>query len=154
MSKTCHTQSTRCSQSAVYTQSPLRNITAQDDQQTSQSAPSTTKRASLGRSNTQRVSLRDAIFSALGSGEPVELLPPSPRRSHLLSDRASNSPTIPRRESSKELAARSNETPCLRDTEVINPPSLEEATPDAERRPESWTIDDVVYKTPAGTGVR
>ena len=74
-------------QSTVYVQSPLRNTTTQDEQSLVQPAVQlrSTTRPRLDRI-TQRVSLRDAIFSALGSPEPVELLPSAPKRSPSLSE--------------------------------------------------------------------
>ena len=146
MSKTHRAQST------VYANSPLRNITTPDERPPAQSDAKTrsTTRPGLGRS-TQRVSLQHAIFNALGSPEPVELLPHAPRRSPSLSDQTSISPSPP--EPRKEAATYFDQTPSPGAAKDANPPTLQ-AERGAEMPPESWTIDEVVYKTRPGTGAQ
>jgi hypothetical protein len=128
-------------QSAVYTQSPLRNITAQDSVQTASST-----RASR---SSRTLSLRDAIHSALGSGSPVELLPNPPRRTQYISNRASTN-TSPL-ESRRSSSTFSNEITSSPAENAAAPASLTVES-DVEMPPVSWTFDDAVYATPAGKG--
>jgi len=133
-------------QSAVYTQSPLRNITTQDDQPPEKTASSITRQSRSSR----RISLRDAISNVLGSGVPVELLPNPPRRASSLSNQTSNtsSPTESRRSSG---ASFKDTIPPPPHANTVDPPLIEVA-PDVKMQSVSWTIDDAVYATPAGKG--
>jgi hypothetical protein len=132
-------------QSAVYAQSPLRNITTHDDQPPIRSS-STTR---LRRSG-QRISLRDAISNALGSGAPVELLPNAPKRTSSLSDRTSNSssPAESRRSSGVFFTETASTT---KDASAVDSLSTKVGS-DVEMPPVSWSLDDVVFATPAGKG--
>lgn len=139
--------------SAACAKSPLRNITTQDEQPPVQpvARSRSTTRPSLGRS-TQRVSKINAIFTALGSPEPVELLPHASKRSPSLSYQASSSPSPP--EARKEAATYFDQTPSPgAAAKSAFSPSSEETESDVKiPPPESWTIDEVVYSTPAGRG--
>jgi hypothetical protein len=134
-------------QSAVYAQSPLRNITTHDDQPPAQSAS-----AARQSRNSRRISLRDALSNVLGSGVPVELLPNTPRRtSSSLSDRTSNtsSPAESRRSSGtffKETTASPLES-------AADSASLKVES-DGRMPPVEWSLEDAVYATPAGKGGR
>jgi hypothetical protein len=133
--------------SAVYAQSPLRNITTHDDQPPAQSAS-----AARQSRNSRRISLRDALSNVLGSGVPVELLPNTPRRtSSSLSDRTSNtsSPAESRRSSGtffKETTASPLES-------AADSASLKVEL-DGRMPPVEWSLEDAVYATPAGKGGR
>jgi hypothetical protein len=135
--------------SAVYAQSPLRNITTHDDQSPTQSAS-----AARQSRNSRRISLRDALSNVLGSGVPVELLPNPPRRtsSSLSSDRTSNtsSPAESRRSSGTFFKEETTSSPV---ENAVDSASLKVES-DGKMPPVEWSLEDAVYATPAGKGGR
>jgi hypothetical protein len=135
-------------QSVVYTQSPLRNMTAQDSVQTASST-----RASRSSRN---VSLRDAIHSALGSGSPVDLLPKLPRRTSSYISNSSSNTTTPfgSRRSSSTLSNEITSSPTSSPIENAADSVSLQGGSDGKMPPVSWSLDDAVYATPAGKGHR
>ena len=161
-----------CAQSARlagYTQSPLCIIEEQDDNwnnnltqstQDSHAKPATRLQPDIKACHTNRnardVSLRHAVFNALGSGEPVELLKYASDRSSSDLRRATSASSPP--ESHKSSITNTIiQKKCPGDSDSRTKANgtgtkLPDTETDDEAVSGSWTLDGVIYTTPAGRG--
>ncbi|KAM0700865.1 hypothetical protein Q7P35_012587 [Cladosporium inversicolor] len=134
----------------VYTESPLRTVQLQSEVRTSRRrAPRSGASDNTSRRNNGSI-LQNTIYDALGSSEPVDLLPHISKRAAPLhrgrSDTSldeSESPTPP---------ATGDETPDVDPINSAQPPIQEEQRDSMSPDSGEWVLDKVLYATPPGRG--
>ena len=132
----------------AHSESPLRKVQLQSEVRPS--ARRALRSVGSDDANRRKASsaLQQTIYSALGSSEPVDLLPHISKRAALLRRGTSD----PSSDGSLTTSAPEDTKTEINTTDSGQPPTPEEQTDPESLHDPTWVLDEVLYATPPGCG--